>query len=80
MASDPPNTGAAFTDSLELDLIKIQDLNTGTKRVADDIKNVLRKFECWHQGSIIGHRIMYLESNCSGLGSIGAVRALAFSR
>ena len=63
MASDPPNTGAAFTDSLELDVIKIQDLNTGTKRVADDIKNVLRKIECWHQGSIIGYRIMYLESN-----------------
>ena len=54
MASDSPNTGAAFTYSLELDVIKIQDLNTGTKRVADDIKNVLRKIESWHQGPIIG--------------------------
>jgi hypothetical protein len=63
MASDSPNTGAAFTYSLELDVIKIQDLNTGTKRVADDIKNVLRKIESWHQGPIIGYRIMCLESN-----------------
>ena len=63
MASDPPNTGAAFTYSLELDVIKIEDLYTGTKRVADDIKSVLRKIESWHQGPIIGYRIMYLESN-----------------
>ena len=63
MASDLPNTGAAFTYSLELDVIKIQDLYTGTKRVADDIKSVLRKIESWHQGPIIGYRIMYLESN-----------------
>jgi hypothetical protein len=63
MASDLPNTGAAFTYSLELDVIKIQDLYTGTKRVADDIKNVLRKIESWHQVPIIGYRIMYLESN-----------------
>ena len=34
---------------IELDVIKIQDLNTGTKRVADDIKNVLRKIESWHR-------------------------------
>ena len=40
MACDPPNTGAAFTYSLELDVIKIQALNAGTKRVADDIKRV----------------------------------------
>src|SRR6266436_1159819 len=63
MASDPPNTGAAFTYSLELDVIKIEDLYTGTKRVADDIKSVLRKIESWHQGPIIGYLIMYLESN-----------------
>ena len=63
MASDPPNTGAAFTYSLELDVIKIQALNAGTKRVADDIKNVLYKIESWHQGPIIGYRITYLESN-----------------
>jgi hypothetical protein len=63
MASDSPNTRAAFTYSLELDVIKIQDLDTGTKRVADDIKNVLCKIESWHQGPIIGYRIMYLESN-----------------
>ena len=59
MASDSPNTGAAFTYSLELDVIKIQDLNTGTKRLAGDIKNVLRKIESWHQGPIVGYRIMY---------------------
>src|SRR3982074_244964 len=53
MASDPPNTGAAFTYSLELDVIKIEDLYTGTKRVADDIQRVLRKIESWHQGPII---------------------------
>jgi hypothetical protein len=63
MASDPPNTGAAFTYSLELDVVKIQALNAGTKRAADDIKNVLRKIESCHQGPIIGYRIMYLESN-----------------
>jgi hypothetical protein len=56
MASDPSNTGAAFTHSLELDVIKIQDLNTETKRVADDLKNVLRKIESWHQGPIIRGR------------------------
>jgi len=62
MASDLPNTGAAFTYSLELDVIKIQDLYTGTKRVADDIKSVLRKIESWHQGPIIGpHHVPRIE-------------------
>jgi len=79
MASDSPNTGAAFTYSLELDVIKIQDLNTGTKRVADDIKNVLRKIESWHQGPIICYRIMYLESNGLWTGVDWTVRAWAFS-
>jgi hypothetical protein len=31
---------------------KIIDLNRGTASVTNDIENVLRKIEAWHQGSV----------------------------
>jgi hypothetical protein len=34
-------------------------LSTGKASVTNDIENVLRKIEAWHQGSIAGYRIMY---------------------
>ncbi len=39
---------------MELDLIKIVDLNHRNRSVTNDIENVLRKIEVWHQASIIG--------------------------
>jgi hypothetical protein len=39
---------------MELDLIKIVDLNHRNRSVTNDIENVLRKIEVWHQDSIIG--------------------------
>ena len=54
---------ADFTYSMTLDLIKICDLNLGNKSVTNDIENVLRKIEAWHQGSIAGVRIMYRDSD-----------------
>jgi hypothetical protein len=53
---------ADFTYSITLDLIKIVDLNLGNKSVTNDIENVLRKIEAWHQGSIAGFKIMYRDS------------------
>jgi hypothetical protein len=46
-----------------LDRIKIVDLNRGTASVTNDIENVLRKIEAWHQGSIAGYRIMYRDAD-----------------
>ena len=54
---------ADFSYSITVDLIKIVDLNLGNKSVTNDIENVLRKIEAWHQGSIAGFRIMYKDSD-----------------
>ena len=54
---------ADFSYSITVDLIKIVDLNLGNKSVTNDIENVLRKIETWHQGSITGFRIMYKDSD-----------------
>ena len=48
---------ADFSYSMTLDLIKIVDLNLGNKSVTNDIENVLRKIEAWHQGSIAGFKL-----------------------
>jgi hypothetical protein len=44
---------------MRVNRIKIIDLNGGKASVTNDIENVLRKIEAWHQGSIAGYRIMY---------------------
>jgi len=44
------------------DVIAITDLDLGNKSVTNDIENVLRKIEYWHQGSIAAFRIMYRDS------------------
>jgi hypothetical protein len=54
---------ADLSYSMALDLIKICDLNLGNKSVTNDIENVLRKIEAWHQASIAGFRIMYRDSD-----------------
>jgi hypothetical protein len=54
---------ADFSYTMTLDLIKIVDLNLGNKSVTNDIENVLRKIEGWHQGSIAGFKIMYRDSD-----------------
>jgi hypothetical protein len=46
-----------------LNRIKIVGLNCGTASVTNDIENVLRKIEAWHQGAIAGYRIMYGDSD-----------------
>ena len=61
--SNPAQTRAEFTYSMMLNRIKIVDLNQGTASVTNDIENVLRKIETWHQGSIAGYRIMYRDTD-----------------
>ena len=53
---------ADFTYSISPDVIAITDLDLGKKSVTNDIENVLRKIEYWHQGPIKGYRIMYRDS------------------
>jgi hypothetical protein len=62
---------ADFTYSMSPDVIAITDLDLGNtitdldlgnKSVTNDIENVLRKIEYWHQGPIKGYRIMYRDS------------------
>ena len=56
--SNPAKTRAEFTYSMVLNRIKIVDLNCGKTSVTNDIENVLRKVEAWHQGSVVGYRSM----------------------
>jgi hypothetical protein len=60
--SNPVVTRAEFTYSMRLNRVKIVDLNTGKASVTNDIENVLRKIEAWHQGSIAGYQIIYRDS------------------
>jgi hypothetical protein len=53
--ANPTFTQAGFTYSMILNLVKIQDTGKGAKSVTNDIENVLRKIEVWHQGSIAGY-------------------------
>jgi len=61
--SNPVVTRADLTYSIRLNRIKIVDLNSGKASVTNDIENVLRKIEAWHQGSIAGYQIMYRDSD-----------------
>jgi hypothetical protein len=60
--SNPVATQAEFKYSMTLNRIKIVDLNTGKASVTNDIENVLRKIEAWHQGSAAGYQIMYRDA------------------
>ena len=53
---------ADFTYAISPDVITITDLDLGNRSVTNDIENVLRKIEYWHQGSIATFRIMYRDS------------------
>lgn len=55
-------THADFTYSIGGNIISIVDLNLGNRSVTNDIENVLRKIEHFHQASIVGFRIMYRDS------------------
>jgi hypothetical protein len=59
---NPVVSRADFTYSMKVNRIKIVDLNTGKASVTNDIENVLRKIEAWHQGSIAGYQIMYRDA------------------
>jgi hypothetical protein len=50
---------ADFTYSMNPDVITIVDLDRGGRSVTNDIRNVLRKIEYYHQGSIKGLKIVY---------------------
>ena len=53
---------ADLTYSMSTNVITITDLDLGNRSVTNDIENVLRKIEYWHQGSIATFRIMYRDS------------------
>jgi len=55
-------TEADFTYSIEGNIVSIVDLDLGNRSVTNDIENVLRKIEEYHQGSIAGFKIMYRDS------------------
>jgi hypothetical protein len=55
-------TQADFTYAILGNIISIVDLNLGNRSVTNDIENVLRKIEHYHQGSITGSKIMYRDS------------------
>jgi hypothetical protein len=44
------------------DVIAIVDLDLGNRSVTNDIENVLRKIEYYHQGPITAFKIMYRDS------------------
>jgi hypothetical protein len=53
---------ADFSYSLSGNVISIVDLNLGNRSLTNDIESVLRKIEHYHQGSIVGFKIMYRDS------------------
>ena len=55
-------TQADFTYSILGNVISIIDPDLGNRSVTNDIENVLRKIEYYHQGSIVGFKIMYRDS------------------
>jgi len=56
---------ADFSYEITVKTIKIRDTGKGTKAVTDDLEAVLRKIEGWHQGSISGFVISYLDATGS---------------
>jgi hypothetical protein len=53
---------ADFTYSMSLDVIAVVDLDPGNRSVTNNIENVLRKIEYYHQGPITAFKIMYRDS------------------
>jgi hypothetical protein len=53
---------AASTYSIRGNVISIVDLDLGNASVTNNIESVLRKIEDCHQGSIVGFKIMYHDS------------------
>ena len=58
-----PTTQADFTYSITPTTIAIVDTGKGCRSVTNDIENVLRKIEYWHQGSITAFKIMYRDEH-----------------
>src|SRR5215831_4533357 len=56
-------TRADFTYKITPRTISITDTTLGKLSVTKDIDAVLRKIEHWHQGSIVGFRIMYRDEH-----------------
>jgi hypothetical protein len=54
---------ADFTYSMSGNVISIIDLNLGNRSVTNDVENVLRKIEHFHQTPIFGFKIMYRDSD-----------------
>jgi hypothetical protein len=55
-------THADLTYSLSGNVISIIDLNLGNRSVTNNVENVLRKIEHFHQAPIFGFQIMYQDS------------------
>ena len=53
---------ADFNYSISGNVISIVDLNLGNRSVTNDIENVLRKIEHYHQASIVPYNIIYRDS------------------
>ena len=53
---------ADFTYAVSGNVISIIDLNLGNRSVTNDVENVLRKIEQYHQAPIFGFKIMYCDS------------------
>jgi hypothetical protein len=53
---------ADFSYAITVNTIEIQGTGKGTKSLADDLEAVLRKIEGWHQGSIVGFKISYRDT------------------
>jgi hypothetical protein len=69
-------TQADFTYSILGNVISIIDLGLGNRSVTNDIENVLRKIEYYHQGSIAAFHIMYRDSEGIGMESTGTANVL----
>ena len=60
---DKPVAQADFTYSITPTTISNIDTGKGKTSVINDIEAVLRKIECWHQGSIAGFKILYRDEH-----------------
>lgn len=58
-------TQADFSYSIAGNIISIVHLSLGNRSVTNDVENVLRKIEYFHQAPIVGFRIMYRD--CQGI-------------
>jgi hypothetical protein len=74
--SQQVKTQADFTYSILGNVISIIDLDLGNRSVTNDIENVLRKIEYYHQGSIAAFHIMYRDLKEFGMESTGTANVL----